>query len=58
MHISKENGQLVLERPIFSKSFQEKIFKGNFRGENCRMFDQFLDISLIGWLGSNRVMFL
>ena len=46
------------QKTYIPKGFQEKILKGNIRGEGCRVFDQFLDISLIGWLGSNRMMFL
>ena len=46
---SKEKGQLMLKRPELPYGFQGRVFKGNIRGEGCRMPDQLLDILLIGW---------
>ena len=55
---SKEDGQLMLKRPEFPGGFQGRVFKGNIRGECCRVPDQLADILLIGWLWGNRVVFL
>jgi len=33
---AKENGQLMLKRPILSDGFQGRIFKGDTWGKGCR----------------------
>lgn len=50
---NEEYGQLMLKRTELTSSFQGRIFKGNIRGEGCRVHD-FL---LTGWRGDNQVVF-
>ena len=46
---SKENRQFILKRPKLPNGFQGRGFKGKVRGVGCRVPDQLVYNSLIGW---------
>ena len=52
-HQARSPGQLVLKTP---NGFQENIFKGQVREESCRVCDQLVHSSLIGWWWGNRAV--
>ena len=46
---SKENRQLMLRISELLDGFQGMVFKGNIRGEGCRVCDQLNNFVLFGW---------
>ena len=51
-HQSQESRQLVLKSPELTKGFQGKVLKDKVR-EGCVVFDQLMDLFLIGWWCDN-----
>ena len=45
---SKDSRQLVLKRPELTEGFQGKVFKDRVRKRDCGVYDQLMDILLIG----------
>ena len=43
---SGEKGQLMFKGPELPDGFQGRVFKGNIRGEGCRVCDQLIDFLL------------
>ena len=46
---SKESRQLVLKKSELTEGFQGKVFKDRVRKRDCGVYDQLVDIFLIGW---------
>ena len=40
---SKVDGQLMLKRPKLPVGFKGRVFKGNIKGEACRVHDKLVD---------------
>ena len=51
---ARSPGQLVLKRPKFPKGFQRKVYRDRVGEGGCGVWDQLVDILLIGWCWGNQ----